>query len=188
MTVRQGAKHVCGHSTYGDMKTLFINVNLWTPQVHHNLATFVCDSVSCKQSSIPLSNRFVSLHSFNCKFNEVICLDHFNLGYVIHYHWIDSATWLSSAVALETASIQKGICSIKLFWLSQFWTPESIHVDVVILILMYSLSNISLTYVSFPRADMKGAHIILATEEFAHFYVSRTNHAKVRKHFCNNIG
>lgn len=111
-------KHVCGYSTYGDMTTLLMSTNLWTPQVQLYSATIVRNCISCERFSTPPPNQRVSLCSLNRQFNEVVGLDDSNLVFVTLLHCMYSATRLYSAVDVELILMQEAIYSIELCWLS----------------------------------------------------------------------
>ena len=70
-------KHVCGHASYADIKTLLERNNLWNEQSQLYVSYLIEECNSCKAVSPPHPNRRVSLSSLNRDFNDIVCLDHF---------------------------------------------------------------------------------------------------------------
>lgn len=94
-------EHICGHHTYGDLKTLFINTILRTPQIQHYSAAVVCDCISCRWSSTLPAKHCVFLPTLNLQFSKIVCLDHYKLESVTPLKSMYSTTRLSSAAAVE---------------------------------------------------------------------------------------
>lgn len=122
-------RHVCGHATFSDMRTLLIRNRLWSNEVQHYLSQTVSECVSCKASSTPPPNRRVSLSSLNRQLNEVVCVDHFHLDGVTLFHAMDTATRFSSAYVVESTGLDQAVLAFESCWLSQFWPPTCIHAD-----------------------------------------------------------
>lgn len=53
-------KHVCGHSTYSDIKTLLERNKLWNAEVQKYLASTLDECTNCLATSKPKENRKVS--------------------------------------------------------------------------------------------------------------------------------
>ena len=77
--VKRVHQHVCGHATYGDMKTLLIRNSIWNDEVQRLLADTVEKCENCIAASPPPTNRPVSITGINRQFNDLVCIDHFYL-------------------------------------------------------------------------------------------------------------
>lgn len=122
-------KHVCGHASYSDVRTLLLRNRLWTNQVQHYLVQVFSSCTSCKASAAPPPNRRVSLTSLNRQLNEVVCVDHFHLDNVTLFHVMDTATRLSAAHVVKSTKLEEAVLAFEACWLSQFWTPMAVHGD-----------------------------------------------------------
>lgn len=122
-------KHVCVHSTYSDMRTLLQRNKLWNDQAQNYLSQIVSECPDCKASSTPPPNRRVSLASLNREFNDVLCLDHMFLDKTTVLHMMDVSTRFSVGTVVDSTSMENVIYHLENLWFSQFWPPNSIHVD-----------------------------------------------------------
>lgn len=122
-------KHVCGHATYSDIRTLLDRNKLWTGQTQKYLSELLSECHHCKAASTPPPNRRVSLSSLNYEFNEVVYLDHFFLDSVTVLHCMDASTRFSAGAVVESTSMESAIRTIELVWFSQFWPPSSFQAD-----------------------------------------------------------
>ena len=73
--------HVCGHSTFADMRVFLQRNQMWNNSISQYLPQTVNDCMSCLRTSALIPNRKVSIKSLSRSFNEVVCIDHF---YVHH--------------------------------------------------------------------------------------------------------
>lgn len=122
-------RHVCGHSSYADIRMLFIRNKLWSNEVQRYLSHIVSTCTSCKASSTPPPNRRVSLMSLKRQLNEVVCIDHMHLDSVTLFHAMDSAMRLSYAHVVSSAGLSEAVVAFESCWLQQFWPPSAVHAD-----------------------------------------------------------
>lgn len=99
-------KHVCGHFTYSDMKTLPQCTNLWNDQTQNYLSNVISNCPACKASATPPLNRRLSLASLNREFNHVVCMYHMFLNDVTVFHMMDVATRLSVGAVVDSTSME----------------------------------------------------------------------------------
>lgn len=121
--------HVCGHSTYSDMRTLLERNKPWDENTQKYLFQLVSNCMHCSATSTPPPNRRVFLASLSREINEVLCIDHFFLDSLTVFHCMDVATHFSAGSIVESTSMESAIHSIELIWFSQFWTPSFFQAD-----------------------------------------------------------
>lgn len=122
-------RHVCGHSNYGDIKTLLERNNLLNDDVCEYIQQLISNCRGCRSTLLPKPARKVSLSSLNGSFNQVICIDHMFPGDYCVAHLMDSKTRYSSGVICDDTSMNNAIYALQIAWLTPFWTPESIRGD-----------------------------------------------------------
>lgn len=122
-------RHVCGHASYSDMRTLLIRNGIWSQQVQSYLAQTVSECNKCVASASPPPNRRVSLASLDREFNTVVCVDHFFLDDHVLFHIMDTSTRYSAAAIVSSTNLTEAIRAFETLWISQFWAPQSVHAD-----------------------------------------------------------
>lgn len=122
--------HVCGHASFGDMRTLLQRNKLWNADVQRLLSVLVEKCKHCIASSPPKSNRKFSISGINRGFNDVVCVDHFHLDDLRIFHAMDSYSRFSAALSVSSASLSDAIIAFESVWVSQFWPPSSVQGDL----------------------------------------------------------
>lgn len=122
-------RHVCGHASFSDIRTLLQRNGMWSLNAQKYLASVVRDCADCVASSTPPPNRRVSLKSLDRAFNSVLCIDHFHLQDNLMFHMMDSATRYSAAHVVSTTALEEVKYGLQSIWFAQFWPPASIHAD-----------------------------------------------------------
>ena len=122
-------KHVCGHSSFSDIKTLLSRNDLWSDEVGKYLARILEGCARCAKTSEPKEQRKVSLSSMSRSFNKVVCVDHLHLGGSRVLHIMDSSTRYSAGTVVFTTSMQEAILGIEAQWVSPFWHPHTVLFD-----------------------------------------------------------
>ena len=122
--------HVCGHSSYGDIRTLLQRNQLWNEDVQKYLSSIVERCPNCIASSSPPSNRKVSISGINRQFNDVVCVDHFWLDGQCMFHIMDSFSRFSVAQPVESTALVDTTIIFESMWISQFWPPGSVQGDL----------------------------------------------------------
>jgi len=121
--------HVCGHSSFSDMKTLLQRNDLYDDNAAEYLAQVLDECTSCKVTSQPKPNRKVSLSSLSKEFNKEVCIDHLYLGDSIVFHAMDSATRYSAGCCVIDTNMEHSIEAFESQWISQFWYPQVVIAD-----------------------------------------------------------
>ena len=122
-------KHVCGHASYTDIKTLLERNKLWNPAVHKYLSTTVERCPSCNVTAEPKQERQVSLSTLNRSLNDVVCIDHLFLGNCSVIHIMDTATRYSVGQVVPDTSMTAAVLAFEAGWISQFWAPSNVVFD-----------------------------------------------------------
>lgn len=122
-------KHVCGHSTYSDIKILLQRNNLWNDEVMKYLARTIESCSSCHNTALPKPTRKVSLSTMSREFNDTVCVDHLHIDDMRILHIMDSATRYSAGAVVQTTNMEDAIIAFDSHWVSQFWTPENVLYD-----------------------------------------------------------
>ncbi len=144
--------HVCGHSTYSDMRTLLERNGFWNNAVQHYLTNAVSNCKDCIASSTPPPSRRVSLATLSREFNQVVAVDHFYLDSIRLIHFMDTVSRFSACYICESASMKEAIFAFHACWLNQFWTPESLHGDQAFLAKEFQeyISKLGITFRPVP--------------------------------------
>lgn len=122
-------KHVCGHSNFGDMKTLLQRNNLWDHDTEKYLISQVDSCYMCRKAAEPKQARKVSLSSMSRNFNEVVCIDHFFLDKFKVFHIMDSQTRYSVGAVVPDEKMENAVELIDTLWFSPFWVPRKVIFD-----------------------------------------------------------
>lgn len=89
-------KHVCGHSSYFNMKLLLIKNDFWNDAVKRYLTDGAEKFAGFCHTSMPQNTRRVPLSSLSLSVNELVCIVYVYLLKVCSLHVIDSVTRYSS--------------------------------------------------------------------------------------------
>lgn len=122
-------RHVCGHSTFSDMKLLLQRNDLWSEAIEKYLLKTIETCTNCKATSDPKPARKVSLSTLNRSFNDKICIDHMFLGDNAVIHIMGSTVRYSVGMIVPDTSMQHAICALESQWISQFWMPGGVIFD-----------------------------------------------------------
>lgn len=105
----------------------------------------------------PFLNREVSIASLLQDFNDVICVEHFPFNEILLFHFMNSYSSFSAALAVLPTSF-KQFLAFESIRLSQFCPPSSVIVDLVFchkelleIIRLYDLSYLRCTTCSAPK-------------------------------------
>lgn len=104
--------HVCGHATYGDMRTLLQRNRLWNDYVQRVLATVVETCARCNADASPPLTGNVSISGSNRNFNDVVFIDPFWLDNICMFHMMDSFSRYSLAQPVNKKSLFEAIVSL----------------------------------------------------------------------------
>eukprot|EP00171_Calliarthron_tuberculosum_P001315 IDg1315t1 len=129
MIIDKVHRHVCGHSTYTDMKILLDRNGLLTAEAQKYLSRTLEKCTSCSTTHEPKQARKVSLSSMSRAFNNVVCIDHFHLDDYRVCHIMDSVTRYSVGKVVSTTSMIEAIEAFESHWISAFWTPDQCLFD-----------------------------------------------------------
>ena len=72
-------RHVCGHSSYEDIKLMLSRNELWNKHCAKYLSHILDTHRECFAFKAPIGSRKVSLSSVSQDFNDLVCVDHFFL-------------------------------------------------------------------------------------------------------------
>ena len=122
-------KHVCGHARLNDMQILVERNAMWNPEVRKYLSRVIEPCIHCAKAYEPKQTRNVSLSSLNRFFNDLECIDHFNLGDQRICHIILASTRYSVANAVPNVSMESAVNALDSLWIFQFWSPKAIQFD-----------------------------------------------------------
>ncbi len=118
-------KHVCGHSTFTDIKTLLQRNDFWSEDAKKYLAETLEKCPSCLTTSLPKKSRKVALSAMSRDFNDVVCLDHFFLDDFKVFHVMDSSTRFSVGSVVPDTTMNSAIIAFETHWISPFWAPNA---------------------------------------------------------------
>lgn len=119
-------KHVCGHSTYADMKIVLQKNKLWDEQCGRYLKTKTESCEHCILFRPPEGSRKVSLGSLSRNFNDITCIDHLFLDQLAVCHSMDSVTRYSAGAVVDWPNMENLITVLDAHCISPFWSPNSI--------------------------------------------------------------
>lgn len=122
-------KHVCGHATLTDYKLLLERNGLWNETIASYIAKTMEECTACRCTSPPMPSRKVSISSLSKSFNEVLCVDHFNLDDVLMAHFMDLISRYSAAYIVSSTNLYDAVLGFEAAWVGQFWYPDSIQAD-----------------------------------------------------------
>lgn len=122
-------QHVCGHSSFTDIKTLLERNNIWNADVHKYLSSVIEICANCQKTCLPQPARKVSLSSMSRVFNDVVCVDHLFLDEVPVFHATDSVTRYSVGCVVPDTKISHAVKAFDSLWISQFWNPVKVLFD-----------------------------------------------------------
>eukprot|EP00171_Calliarthron_tuberculosum_P022021 IDg22021t1 len=122
-------RHVCGHSSFNDIKILLERNGMWCSSVQKYLCSVLETCSYCKTTSEPKPSRKVSLSSMSRTFNKVVCIDHLFLRENRVFHAMDSTTRYSAGTDVQDMSMLASIVAFESQWISQFWIPETVLAD-----------------------------------------------------------
>ena len=128
-TVDKVHRHVCGNSTFDDIKVLLDRNGLWTEDCAEYLSKLLESCEHCHAVRKPQKPRTVFLNILNREFNEVVFVDHMFLDDLIVFHVMDSKTRYYTGVVVESTSMSYAIAAFDSCWLSLFWSPVSVQAD-----------------------------------------------------------
>lgn len=117
--------HVCGHSSYSDIKTLLERNQLWNVDAQKYLATVLEKCSSCATTHEPKASRKVSLSTLNREFNEIVCIDYLHLRGNTVFHMLDSVSRYSIGDVVDTTAMTEAISVFELQWNSQFGSQKA---------------------------------------------------------------
>ena len=122
-------RHVCGHSSYNDIKTLLDRNGIWNEDTKRYLAQTIETCKSCKHTSEPTGMRKVSLSSMSREFNDLVCVDHLFIDRACIFHAMDSASRYSVGTLVPDTSMLQAVTAFEAHWVSQFWAPTKVLFD-----------------------------------------------------------
>eukprot|EP00178_Gracilaria_changii_P016470 TRINITY_DN4728_c0_g1_i1.p1 TRINITY_DN4728_c0_g1~~TRINITY_DN4728_c0_g1_i1.p1 ORF type:complete len:805 (-),score=91.02 TRINITY_DN4728_c0_g1_i1:529-2943(-) len=122
-------KHVCGHATYTDIKTLLQRNQLWDDTIEKYLSRTLEECTSCTTTARPQPPRKVSISSMSRAFNEVVCVDHMFLDEVCVFHVMDAASRYSAGLIVPNTSMAIAISAFETVWISPLWIPDAVLFD-----------------------------------------------------------
>lgn len=122
-------KHVCGHSTYSDIRVLLERNKLWNEQVEKYLQSVLERCTACLTTAKPKSSRKVSLSAMTRSFNDLVCVDHLFLDQYCVMHAMDAASRYSVGAVVEDTSMWRAILLFDAHWVTPFWTPQVVAFD-----------------------------------------------------------
>lgn len=109
--VHRVQRHVCGHTTYTDIKTLLTRTDIWNEIKQHYLSAVMSEFTIFRASAIPPPNTCASISSLSRSFNAIVTFDHMFMGNTTLLHRMYFATWLSSAYVVNLTALDKVIIS-----------------------------------------------------------------------------
>lgn len=122
-------RHVCGHASFSDTKSLLSRDVVQDQRVERFLTALFDMCQSCRSIALPKASRKVSLSSISREFNEVVCVDHFYLNDLYLFPAIDSVTTYSAFLFVSDTSLDHAVFAIEACWLSQYWPPTAVLGD-----------------------------------------------------------
>jgi len=122
-------KHVCGHSSFTDMKVLLERNDLWDDSAHEYLSNVMQRCQKCRKTAPPKEERKVSLSTITRAFNSVVCVDHVFLGDTAVFHIMDSSSRYSAGMVVPNTSMSHAVSALETVWINPFWTPEAVVYD-----------------------------------------------------------
>lgn len=123
-------QHVCGHASYGDMKTLLQRNQMWNDDVQRYLASVIERCSSCIAAASPPSIRKISIAGINREFNDVVFIDHLWLDEICLLHVMDSYSRFSIAQPVQSTALSQAVVAFENLWISHFWPPSSVQGDL----------------------------------------------------------
>ena len=122
-------KHVCGHSSFSDIKFLLQRNGIWNDSIQDHLSSVIEKCTSCKATALPKLERKVSLSSMNRSFNEFVCIDHMFLEDNCVFHIMDSYSRYSVGSVVPSTTMGDAIPIFDAHWISAFWAPDTVLYD-----------------------------------------------------------
>ena len=122
-------RHVCGHASFSDIKTLLDRNGIWNADTEKYLSHKIETCHSCRHTSNPTRARKVSISTMCRQFNQLVCIDHLFLDDVCVFHAMDSASRYSVGCVVPNTSMEQAVTAFDAHWVSQFWPPEKVLCD-----------------------------------------------------------
>jgi len=122
-------RHVCGHASFSDMKTLLKRNDLWNHEIKKYLIDKIEVCTNCAHTSEPRKMRKVSLSALNRSFNELVCVDHLHLNHMRVFHIMDATTRYSVGAVVPDTSMKNAMLLFESLWISAFWEPKAVQFD-----------------------------------------------------------
>lgn len=122
-------RHVCGHASFSDIKTLLTRNSIWDATVENYLGRVIEACSNCRATALPAQARKVSLSSLNAHFNQIVYIDHFFLDNYCIFHAMDKWSRYSTGHIVPNTTLRSAITALEACWFSQFWYPTSVHGD-----------------------------------------------------------
>lgn len=122
-------EHVCGHSNYNDIKLLLQRNKIWSDGCVKYLSQLLESCPDCRVVKAPSANRPVSLSGMSSNFNDIVCVDHQNLGDHDVFHAMDIDSRYSAGGVVESTGMEEAIQQFEICWITPFWAPEYIQGD-----------------------------------------------------------
>jgi len=122
-------KHVCGHASFSDIRTLLKRNELWNQEIEKYVVQVIDVCTNCSHTSQPSANRKVSLSSLSRSFNELVCIDHVHLNEMRVIHMMDATTRYSVGAVVPDTSMKNAIINFESLWISPFWEPKAVQFD-----------------------------------------------------------
>ena len=122
-------RHVCGHSSYNDIKLLMERNELWDDQCSKYLSQLLETCPHCPVVQLPSPSRKVSLSSMSRQFNAIVCIDHLFLDGHDVLHMMDSRTRYSTGLIVPSTSMREAIIGYESKWLFEFWPSDAVQID-----------------------------------------------------------
>lgn len=122
-------KHVCGHSSLSDMKTLLKRNDLWNHEAKKYLIEVIDGCMNCSHTSEPRKSRKGSLSALDRSFNDLVCVDHLHLNEMRVFHMMDASTRYSVGSVVQDTSMNSAILLFESLWISAFWEPKAAQFD-----------------------------------------------------------
>lgn len=121
--------HVCGHSSYQDMKLLLQRNGLWDTQIQDYLLQMIEKCDHCALVSPSDNTIKVSLSSMTRGFNDLVCVDHLYLDRITVMHVMDATTRYSAGSVVSSPNTADTITVFEAVWIAQFWAPSHVLGD-----------------------------------------------------------
>lgn len=120
-------KHICGHSSFCDMRLVLEHNSLWSHLLAKCLSNMLYTCSGCHAASRPPLSRKLSIRSLSREFNDKVWIDDVFPDGIRVFHAIYSSSRYSSGLFCDDEYIFASSYALETVWIALFWHRMSLQ-------------------------------------------------------------